>query len=127
MIARPMLLAAVVAAACRGDARAPGPEAPQNKPRTAMPTDSAADVHLSENEPAQVSNRKVVVFNIWERSYARADGARATGPSAVLSVSDGTKPVETEVGAGSRVTIGSDAYDVISVAGDDVVLRRAAP
>lgn len=71
------------------------------------------------------SDRKVVVFNIWKREYARADGSQASGPAAVLSVSDGTKPVETVVGEGSRVTIGADTYDVISVTDDKVVLRHA--
>jgi hypothetical protein len=70
---------------------------------------------------------KVVVFNLWKRDYARADGSQASGPAAVLSVSDGTKPVETVVGEGSRVTIGADAYDVVSVTDDKVVLRRAKP
>jgi len=45
----------------------------------------------------------------------------------VLSVSDGTKPVETVVGEGSRVTIGADTYDVVSVTDSKVVLRRAKP
>lgn len=79
------------------------------------------------NAPAELSDRKVVVFNIWERGYVRADGAQATGLAAVLSVSDGIKPVETVVGAGSRVTIGADTYDVIGVTDDEVVLRNAKP
>ena len=45
----------------------------------------------------------------------------------MLSVSDGTKPVETVVGEGSRVTIGADTYDVVSVTDSKVVLRRAKP
>src|SRR5262249_10582866 len=126
MIARPTLLSLVVAAACRGDAP---PQEPKDNSRTAMPTSAspAAEERLSENAPARISDRKVVVFNLGQREYARADGSHASGPTAVLSVSDGTTPVETVVGQGSRVTIGADTYDVVSVTDSKVVLRLARP
>ena len=125
MIARPALLSLALTAACRGDAPV---HEPKDNSRIAMPTPvspSAEEERLTENAPARLSDRKVVVFNIWKRDYARADGSQASGPAAVLSVSDGTKPVETVVGEGSRVTIGADTYDVISVTDDKVVLRHA--
>ena len=72
-----------------------------------------------------IATNKVVVFNLWKRDYARADGSQASGPAAVLSVSDGTTLVETVVSEDSRVTIGVDRYDVVGVTNDKVVLRRA--
>lgn len=125
MIARPALLSLALAAACRGEGHT---QEPKDNPRTAMPAPAAsAEERLTENAPARLSDRKVVVFNLWEREYARADGSHASGPAAVLSVSDGTAPVETVVGAGSRVAIGADTYDVVSVNDSSVVLRRAKP
>jgi hypothetical protein len=107
---------AICLAACRGEP--PVQSQPDTSRTAAMPTPAppAADDHrLSENQPGSLSDRKVVAFNIWERSYERADGSQATGPAAVLSVSDGKTPVEHVVGVGSRVTIGNDLYEVVSV------------
>jgi len=127
MTATPALLSILFAAEYRGDARLHNPP---NLSRITMPpsAQSAAEVErLSKNAPAELSDRRVVVFNIWKREYTRADGSQASGPAAVLSVSDGAEPVETVVGDGSRVTIGADTYDVIGVTDDEVVLRRANP
>lgn len=125
MTATPALLLLFLAAACRGDARPQDPKDNSRPPMLTPAAPSTEEERLTENAPANISDRKVVVFNLWAREYVRADGSRASGPTAVLSVSDGTSPVETEVGAGSRVTIGADTYDVIDVTDETVVLRRA--
>jgi len=81
-----------------------------------MPTSSQpADQRVTENSPSSLAGRQVVVFNIWERGYARADGSPATGVAGVLSVSDGKIVKETTVGVGSRVDIAGTAYDVVAI------------
>lgn len=125
------LLVALVptAATCRATpAHAPN----DAKTRTTMSTPTTTEQRLNENIPARVSDRKVVAYNIWERDYSRADGSNASGAAAVLSVSGDGKVDEAIVGAGSRVTIGADSWDVVTVdggkstpdRGGHVVLRR---
>lgn len=135
-----LLAALLCAAACHRDpAPSRQPTHTVEEPKTTMPTPGPAphapDERLTENSPASLSGQQVVVFNIWERPYTRADGTHTTGAAGVLSVSDGKTVQESIVGAGSRVDIAGTPYDVIAVDSGKsradqlgfAVLRRSSP
>jgi hypothetical protein len=123
-----IVLLALWLCACRDNAQ---------ETRTSMPSqpNRTAGEQIEENTVAELSGRRVGVFNIWERPYERADGTQVTGVAARLSISDGKTSEEQLAGMGSRVTIGGDVYEVVGI--DDgkrtpskigyIVLKRVTP
>ncbi len=76
-------------------------------------TSDTAILRMRANIPKYIAGKRVVIFNVWKRTYKDAQGHEKEGITAVFSPLD--EPGEYIIGAGSRITLQNEAFDVLDV------------